>query len=152
MRCSWITAFVFGLLVFPGLGFAAGCTEESYLSSCNECTFDEYGKMDEDCRKQFEENGRNCLITNQPAILFLYAKPEKCPSLSNCQMQFNMCKEMAGTGTDEGDCSSPQVKECFAKADSCISQAVNHCNAKSSPCAGLFILSTMAFVLISRKA
>jgi len=141
---------LFGLLVLPGLVFATGCTEESYLNSCAECTFDDYGKMEESCRKQFEDNGRNCLITTYPAITFMYANPNSCPELGSCQMKFSVCKEMAGTGTDEGDCDSSAVRQCFEEADKCIGQSVNACDARSNPCAvGIFILGTLAFAIFA---
>jgi len=149
MKFSPILVFAFGILFFMGVGFA-GCTEDSYLNSCAECTFDDYGKMDESCRKQFEENGRNCLITQQPAILFLYAHPEQCPGLGDCQAKFSICKSMVGTGSDEGDCQSAEIKKCFQTADECIVSEVSRCNAQSSPCAmGIFILGTLAFALFA---
>lgn len=149
MRFSMAFGFVCGLLLLMGAGFA-GCTEESYLASCGECSFDDYGKMDESCRKQFEETGRNCLITQQPQIVFLYAHPEQCQGLGNCQAQFNFCKSMAGTGTDEGDCNSAEIKKCFQTADECIRREVNRCDAQSHPCAMvIFISGILAFALFA---
>ena len=151
---KFLSAFLllFGLLVLPGVVFASGCSEQEYLNSCAACTFNEYGMMEEECKKSYEESGKTCLISKYPSIVYLYANPSSCPGLSNCKMEFNMCKANVGTGTDQGDCQSAQVQECFKRADTCIAKAISTCDAETNPCAAIFIIpGILALTLFTKR-
>ncbi len=146
------TVFLFGIFAIFGLAFAASCTEQAYLDSCAECSFNDYGMMDEECRRNHEYSGRACLIMKSPKIGYYYVDPNKCEGLSTCLDGFNSCKATYGTGTDEGDCQSSQMQQCFREADSCIYYELYKCNKESGPCVVIFaIAGVLAFALFARR-
>lgn len=133
-------AFVFGIiLIFMISGAAnaaATCASGPFQKSCNVCTFDANGKMNEACWKQYESEGQTCLATSYPMMALKY-QLSGCEQLDTCVQRLSACKEVWKSGSDAVDCKSVGMINCFKTADICAERANAVCaDGKSEKEAG----------------
>ncbi|NYZ60887.1 hypothetical protein H0O01_04295, partial [Candidatus Micrarchaeota archaeon] len=60
MDFSRIMFGMFAVLLLVGLSFA-GCAAAAYAKTCNSCTFDQYGKVDQSCSSGYKSSGTTCM-------------------------------------------------------------------------------------------
>jgi len=118
---------ILSLFIFIGLSFAANCSLDAFIKSCNECSFDANGKMDENCRKDVEGEGTSCLAFTYP-MMSLKHQLGSCPQIDECVERLKSCKNLATTGSDAKDCSSQSMKNCFVMGDKCVEAADKVCS------------------------
>ncbi len=124
-----VTAIVLAVLM-AGTSFAATCAIKSYTTSCMKCSFDSYGKMDQKCYEQYQNNGVACLFAAYPVESIQY-KMGNCPAIDACIQKLETCKALYTSGNDKTDCGLGEIDHCFARGDACVADAVKHCDTPS---------------------
>jgi hypothetical protein len=148
-------SFLLILVCLISLSSAATCAEKSYSISCQKCTFDSNGKMDQTCYSGYQESGKLCLFAAYPLESIAYTNGE-CPAIDTCVDRLQTCKAFYASGNDSLDCESGQIDHCFTKADACVAAAVKNCTgtppgdvANLAPppawCDGIFFLLILPF-------
>jgi hypothetical protein len=120
--------FLIGLVIvaLSTFSFAGSCALDSFTKSCNDCSFDESGKMDKECYGAIQEVGTGCLATTYPMMSLKYALGS-CPHMDECVSRLSTCKELFKTGSDARDCNNAEMIECFKTADRCAEASNGVC-------------------------
>lgn len=139
---SVLVAVIF-LVVFSGAAFSIDCAIKTYNKACSLCSFDEKGKIDESCRREYESIGAVCFSSSYPTMSAKYAAGQ-CPAVDSCTSKLKSCVAEASTGNDKNDCYEESVKACYITADRCMEKAAVECGEmESTACPGapnIFIL------------
>ncbi|MBI5227440.1 hypothetical protein HY988_02515 [Candidatus Micrarchaeota archaeon] len=124
--------FVILILVlgFATVSFAATCASKAYASSCLKCTFDKDGKMDSQCFEGYQSKGIACLFSAYPIESIQY-KAGACPAIEACINKLETCKAAYASSNDKYDCEVGNINHCFRRADTCVADAVKHCDTPS---------------------
>ncbi len=115
------------LVVLSSISFAETCAEKSYSVSCNKCTFDVYGKMDQTCYQKYQSSGKACLFGAYPIESAEYVAGA-CPAVDVCINRLTDCKAIYTSGNDKQDCYAENIDHCFIRADNCVALAVKNCS------------------------
>ncbi len=121
--------FLIGVVIvaLSAISFAGTCAIDAFTKSCNECPFDESGKMDKECYEAIQDAGTTCLATTYPMMSMKYAIGS-CPQMDECVSRLSTCKELFKTGSDARDCNDIAMIECFKTADRCAEASNRVCS------------------------
>ncbi|MCX8205812.1 MAG: hypothetical protein N3H30_01125 [Candidatus Micrarchaeota archaeon] len=148
------TAALLALLLANVVAFAS-CSINSYTGACDNCPFDEKGKMDRACLETYKSGGLACISAKYPIMSAKYSAGD-CPAVSECADELSSCIAGASSGNDKEDCRKNSVMVCYANADRCIERASVKCGETETPCLSslslvLFILGAGLFAHLSRR-
>ena len=105
---------------------SAGCSYDSFNAACNDCTFDAYGKMNEECWQGYQSSGTTCLGKQYPMMSAKYMIGD-CPQVDECASKLTACKDANDPGTNLKECKNLATLNCFTKADACVEAANEIC-------------------------
>jgi len=142
------------LLVLLITSVFAGCAADAYSKACASCSFDQYGKMDQNCYGGYKTSGVACTSTTYPITSGKYANGE-CSAVDTCTSDLNACIVQYQSGNDSLDCQEGSVAVCFAAADECMKHVAGECGEIQSlcfaPAAGFVLLFVgMGFVKLKK--
>lgn len=143
------------LLILSGIAFAGmSCAADAYRYSCQQCSFDASGKMDQKCYQEKKSAGISCVAANHAIASAAYAAG-KCPGIEACASDLQKCQAQMGTGNDSADCAEGSTGTCFVISDQCVDKAARDCGEKPPDCkppAALILLVVgLAFVGAAKK-
>jgi hypothetical protein len=118
--------FVF-LVILAAFASAATCASKAYSTSCDKCSFDSSGKMDQKCYEGRQGSGVSCLFAAYPIESIQY-QMGSCPAVDICKDRLETCKAIYSDYNDKTDCDAGNIYHCFQSADYCVDYAVKHCN------------------------
>jgi hypothetical protein len=120
--------FLMMLISISGIAYAMDCATSAYVDSCNKCTFNASGTMNQVCYDYWQSYGKRCIAEKRPMLASAYSNG-KCPEVDACAQELKSCKSAVSTGNDQQDCLNPLVGTCFTDADACVAKAENTCDA-----------------------
>ena len=126
------------LLSISGIAYAMDCATSAYVTSCNRCSFNASGAMNETCYNSYQEYGKRCIAEKRPLLASAYSHGQ-CPQVDACSQELKSCKNAASTGNDQQDCLNPLVGTCFTDADACVAKADRDCQSELNAAADAFI-------------
>jgi len=91
------------VLLVSGIALAATCAEDAFVDACQNCQFDEYGKMNQTCYESYQARGQTCVGTAYPGMATQYIMGG-CPAIEACASNLQLCKNLYTTGNDSKDC------------------------------------------------
>ena len=123
------------LFFLAGTSFA-GCSYDSFTQACNGCTFDQYGKMNEECWQGYQSSGTSCL-GKQYTLMSAKYMIGGCPQVDECASKLTACKDANNPGSNLLECKNLASLNCFIMADDCVDVANEICaNGKTEDEAG----------------